>query len=819
MFERLGVRGRLLFAFFALSAISMLSTAAAIYAHLEVGSVIERITQRRVPSALAALQLSRQAERVAAAAPSLLGATTKSKHAEISDAVSIEVARLEELLRSLSGTTLGSDSIAEIENAVRGLARNLETLKDLVESRLKLVERKEELLRRLSVTTTASVRLLAAGILVVTSKVSGWREAATDLTMSPEVRAAAAESAVQAIADYLPQQKAQQEIAAINELLLRAANSSSPGDLALIAFPLQRSLGTLDAVAPEIETRLQTRFRQRSEEFKALVAGHSSIPAARGDELAILANGEQVVAENERLSRELTAAVDRLVTAADHDIAQAGRETATVQTFGTGVVLGSAVLTLIGSILIVWLYVDRSLLARLSSLSQSMIAIAGGNLRAPLPSAADDEIGRMAKALRLFRDTAIEVEEKNLHEVAEARQRLIDAIESISEGFALYDKEDRLVVCNSRYREILYPGMSDAVASGARFEAIIRAAVQHTLIEDAIGREEEWIAKRVEAHRNPTGTFVQRRSPDRWIQISERRISGGGTVAVYSDITELKRREQDLSEKSTALEALSSKLAKYLAPQVYSSIFSGRQDVRIESQRKKLTICFSDIAGFTETTDRMESEELTQLLNQYLTEMSKIALAFSATIDKYVGDAILMFFGDPETRGVREDAIAGVSMALAMQKRMTELGETWRDIGIETPLRCRIGVHTDYCTVGNFGSEDRMDYTIIGGAVNLAARLEQEAAPGSILISYETFAQVKGLIHCEEVGHVRVKGIAYPVATYRVVDFKANLEAGCRAIRAEFPHLRLQMEPELMSTDEREQAAAALREALDRIGR
>ncbi len=98
-----------------------------------------------------------------------------------------------------------------------------------------------------------------------------------------------------------------------------------------------------------------------------------------------------------------------------------------------------------------------------------MLAIAGGNLRAPLPAAGRDEIGRMAEALRLFRDTAIEVEEKNLREVAEARQRLVDAIESISEGFALYDAEDRLVLCNSRYREILYPGIADAVVPGTPF--------------------------------------------------------------------------------------------------------------------------------------------------------------------------------------------------------------------------------------------------------------------------------------------------------------------------------------------------------------
>jgi class 3 adenylate cyclase len=271
-----------------------------------------------------------------------------------------------------------------------------------------------------------------------------------------------------------------------------------------------------------------------------------------------------------------------------------------------------------------------------------------------------------------------------------------------------------------------------------------------------------------------------------------------------------------LGEKSAALAALSTKLAKYLAPQLYQSIFTGRQDVRIASERKKLTICFTDIAGFTEITDKMESEDLTQLLNHYLTEMSKIALEHGATIDKYVGDAVVLFFGDPETRGVKEDALACVKMALAMQKRVGELAQVWRDMGIETPFRCRIGINTGYCTVGNFGSEDRMDYTVIGGAVNLASRLEQEAWPGSVLISHETYAHVRDEIHCEERGRTRIRGMAYPVATYEVIRMRADIAAVARSpIRADLPNLRLELQPESMSADERQEAAATLRHALD----
>ncbi|MDO3434571.1 adenylate/guanylate cyclase domain-containing protein [Rhizobium sp. CBN3] len=816
MFERVGIRGRLLLAFFGISTFAVLATAAALYAFLQVGDVVDRITKERVPTALASLQLSRQAERVASTAPSVLAATSTVQHNEVSAAIGLEMGRLEELLAALKGTAVSATAVTEIEDAVIGLRRNLDALDDLVAARLTMVQRKEELLRRLSDTTNASQRLIAPGIAVMNSKVPQWRAAATDSAAPPDARAAAPSDLVKAIAAYIPQQRAQQEISAVNDALVKTANARTPGDLKLILFPLRRSLAVLETVSTEIDEKLRTRFQQRLDELKSLTDGENAIPKVRQDEFAVLAKGEQLLAENSRLSRDLTAAVDRLVAKANHEIAASALEASVVRRYGTGIVLGSALLSLLSSVLVVWLYVDRSLLARLGEVSQSMLAIAGGNLHAQMPVGGRDEIGRMAGALRLFRDTAVEVEENSLREVAEARQRLVDAIESISEGFALYDGEDRLVLSNSRYRELLYAGLEE-MTPGTTFEQIVRRSAEGGYIKDAEGRVEEWIAERLSRHRYPGEMWVQRRRDGRWIMISERRITGGGTVAVYSDITELKQREENLAEKSAALEALSSKLAKYLAPQVYNSIFTGRQDVSIASQRKKLTICFSDIAGFTETTDKMESEDLTQLLNHYLTEMSKIASDHGATIDKYVGDAILMFFGDPETRGVKDDALACVQMALAMQKRMSELGEIWRDIGIETPLRCRIGIHTDYCTVGNFGSEDRMDYTIIGGAVNLASRLEQEASPGTVLISYETFAQVKDTIECEELGHVLVKGIAYPVATYRVVDLKENLVRSRRTVRTELPHLRLEAEPELMSTDERDQAAAALRDTLDRL--
>ena len=162
-------------------------------------------------------------------------------------------------------------------------------------------------------------------------------------------------------------------------------------------------------------------------------------------------------------------------------------------------------------------------------------------------------------------------------------------------------------------------------------------------------------------------------------------------IAISSGFTELRRTQIELAEKNELLADLSSKLAKFLPSQLYNSIFTGKQSVRVAAQRKKLTIFFSDIANFTETADSLESEELTNLLNQYLTEMSKIAVSHGATIDKYVGDAIMGFFGDPASRGSKEDAIACVKMAIAMQRRMRELQLKWMDLGSKSHSSCASG--------------------------------------------------------------------------------------------------------------------------------
>jgi len=318
-----------------------------------------------------------------------------------------------------------------------------------------------------------------------------------------------------------------------------------------------------------------------------------------------------------------------------------------------------------------------------------------------------------------------------------------------------------------------------------------------------------------------------------WL-IGEDRLYGG----IIRDITERKKNElkleaqrkklqtrarslrklnEEVKTKNEQLQALSNKLAKYLSRQVYKNIFEGKSDVKIESYRKKLTVFFSDIQGFTELTDRVESEVLTGALNKYLNEMSKIALDHGGTIDKYIGDAIMIFFGDPETLGEQEDAIACVKMAIDMKKKLAEMRREWDVLGVTRPLHVRMGINTGYCTVGNFGSEERLDYTIVGGSVNLASRLESAADADEILISEDTFSLIKDVIACKPREQISVKGIAYPIMTYSVVDLIETIKQEREHIKAHLKGFSLNVDFDKLAYSDKLYAREMLQKAIAKL--
>ena len=237
-------------------------------------------------------------------------------------------------------------------------------------------------------------------------------------------------------------------------------------------------------------------------------------------------------------------------------------------------------------------------------------------------------------------------------------------------------------------------------------------------------------------------------------------------------IAQKERDSELIREKSLQLENLATRLAKYLSPQIYQSIFEDKQTVESKHSRKNLTIFFSDIVKFTDITDSTEPERLATIVNSYLSEMSAIALEYGGTIDKFIGDAILIFFGDPETKGDVEDALSAIEMSIRMQKRVVELQKSWKKLGLTNGLTVRMGISTGFCTVGNFGSDLRLDYTVLGSPVNLAARLQGMAEPGEIVID-ETTQNLVG----EELDVIKhktftPKGFVRPINTFKVGGFK-----------------------------------------------
>jgi class 3 adenylate cyclase len=264
------------------------------------------------------------------------------------------------------------------------------------------------------------------------------------------------------------------------------------------------------------------------------------------------------------------------------------------------------------------------------------------------------------------------------------------------------------------------------------------------------------------------------------------------------------------------LEDLSLKLARYLPRQVYQSIFEGRQDARIGCSRKKLTVFFSDIVGFVNETEGIEPEDFTFILNGYLNRMAQVVSKHGGTLDKFIGDAVLVFFGDPESNGVAEDAAACVWMALEMKEAIVELNREWLAKGIRQGFEVRMGISTGFATVGNFGSDERMDYTIIGKQVNLANRLQAAAQAGEILIGQETWLLVRDVFRCVAKKPVQAKGFERPIQTYAVMGLELSEDPAI--IEEARPGFRLTLDPAQVESSERLAVVEKLRAAIARLG-
>ena len=232
---------------------------------------------------------------------------------------------------------------------------------------------------------------------------------------------------------------------------------------------------------------------------------------------------------------------------------------------------------------------------------------------------------------------------------------------------------------------------------------------------------------------------------------------------LYTDLEALNAGLQETVEHKVEELNRATRLRRYVSPQLADSILAGDTEVVLGSSRKYLTVFMSDIRGFTAMTEQMEPELLVEELNEYFSEMTDIIFRHGGTLDKYIGDAILVFFGDPVSQDDHEER--ALTMALEMQDHVENLADRWTAT-YGASFRIGIGITTGWVTVGNIGSSARTDYTVLGNEVNLASRLADQADAGGILVTERTMIKAPAEVAGTIVDEVTLKGVSRPIKIY-----------------------------------------------------
>jgi signal transduction histidine kinase len=423
-----GVRARLSLAFFAVSAFAVLGAAAAFYSFQEFGDALRLITQQRTPAALKSQELARHAERIVDAAPALLTVANQAEKnkrtAEIADDEGALYARLADL------TTAGVDrsAIQGLEADVRRLNENLTALDALVNNRLRVVERKRQLLADAIQAAAAVQSLLVPWSAVMEQAIAQWRRSKLDPTLPLARRGEADAEFEKSLVWFQSLQASQVAASNVSDLLQRASAADTDSNVRVAGFRLQQALGELERLSSDFDPRLRSLLVEAIASLRPFAVGNDSIPALRQTEISLITEGAKLLSENAALSKSLTAKVADLTVAASADITEANSKAISVLGFSTWVLVTAVILSLVSSLLIGWLYVGRNVVARLTSLSEVMRGIVGGRRDIAISTGGSDEITEMARAVEVFRDNAIALDQL-LAEQEQAAVRLEQTVE------------------------------------------------------------------------------------------------------------------------------------------------------------------------------------------------------------------------------------------------------------------------------------------------------------------------------------------------------------------------------------------------------
>jgi adenylate cyclase len=576
--SRLGVRGRLLLAFFGISAFAVLGAGAALYSFHGIDQVLSLITQRRIPVVVQSQEISHHAERITAAAPALLTVASQTEMDQWWRGISTEVITLNELLTHLRKDGVDSATLQSLESDVEGLRSNLQALDQLMRDRLVLGEQKKEVLSK-SIQVAAELQnLLAPWVSDMDERIAQWRRITVDPNASVERRTAADREFEKSLAWFRALQTSEVLASSISDLLQRAASTDDASAAAIGGFRTRQAVNELERLANLLDPKPRSVMMETITRLHPYTAGADSVASLRRRELALTESATQLLAKNTDLSKRLAATVHNLVTGARTEIDNANAQALGVVKFSTFAVITAVVLSIISSTLIVWLYVSRNIVRRLTVLSNGMLAIAGGSLHAPVAAEGGDEVAAMGRAVEVFRRNTLERDEL-LSERAQAAARLEKLVDertgelqqregvlrvtfdNMTHGVIMFDAQLRLASWNRQLAQML--DLPDSFfAQKPSFADFIRYLAERGEYGSAnIDAEIQRFIADVNRHYS----FERTRPNGTVLEIRHNPLPEGGIVIIYSDITERKSNEEALKVARDHAEAMSRTKSSFLA--------------------------------------------------------------------------------------------------------------------------------------------------------------------------------------------------------------------------------------------------------------
>ena len=573
-----GLRERLLLAFIAISGFAVVAAVVGNYAFYAIDQSLRQVTEKSVPSAIASLELAQRAERIIAAGPALLGATNAEDFTAVAAALDREVKEAGRDLSELPGQGLTADQLIQIKLIFRVVTDNLNSLKSAVQARIAAADRKAELVRNAFEAYNQFRTLWTPKFNELKGHIVALQRALDNPSSASEEKLTAFNRLNTAISALTPLEQIQQEAAVAFEALIRAGSAATPAELDTTRVAAEAAVRHIDDLVSGLDPDVSFALIVPLSRLRTNAMGSASIMAARQVELEAAQEGHRLTVENADLSVQLSNAVESLVAASKQNIATATERTQSVRDRGRlGLALAVA-LSLISSVLIGWLYVGRNVVARLTLLSDGMRALVGGRRDIAIPTGGHDEIAEMAHAVEVFRDNAIALDgllaereqaaaqlEKVVDErTAELHRRgteLRVTLDNMAHAVVMFDSSLKLTAWNRQFSALLDLPES-FLNNKPNFAEFIRYLAERGEY-GAVDAESE--VRRLTASVNEQFTFERTRPDGKVLEIRHNPLPGGGTVIIYSDITERKHYEETLTAARDQAEAMSRTKSSFLA--------------------------------------------------------------------------------------------------------------------------------------------------------------------------------------------------------------------------------------------------------------